>query len=83
MDTKIQPVIPPRKRGPYRQHSNEFKRAVVAKSFVEGTSVSRLAREFNLNANQVLTRRRQFANDIDVLKALLLARDEKILGLEA
>jgi len=38
MDTKIQPVISPRKRGPYRQHSTEFKRAVVAKSFVEGAS---------------------------------------------
>jgi transposase len=60
MDTKIQPVISPRKRGPYRQHSDEFKRAIVAKSLVEGTSVSRLAREFNINANQVFTWRRQF-----------------------
>ncbi len=60
MDTKIQPVISPRKRGPYRQHSAEFKRAIVAKSLVEGTSVSRLAREFNINANQVFTWRRQF-----------------------
>ena len=62
MDTKIQPVISPRKRGPYRQHSTEFKRAVVAKSLVEGTSVSRLAREFNINANKVFTWRRQFAD---------------------
>jgi transposase len=62
MDTKIQPVIPQRKRGPYRQHSTEFKRAIVAKSLVEGTSVSRLAREFNINANQVFTWRRQFAD---------------------
>jgi transposase len=62
MDTKIQPVTSPRKRGPYRQHSTEFKRAVVAKSFVEGASVSRLAREFNINANQVFTWRRQFAD---------------------
>ncbi len=62
MDTKIQPVTPPRKRGPYRQHSTEFKRAVVAKSFVEGTSVARLAREFSINANQVFTWRRQFAD---------------------
>lgn len=60
MDTKIQPVISPRKRGPYKQHSDEFKRAIVAKSLVEGTSVSRLAREFNINANQVFTWRRQF-----------------------
>ena len=62
MDTKIQPVIPLQKRGPYRQHSTEFKRAIVAKSFAEGTSVARLAREFNINANQVFTWRRQFAD---------------------
>lgn len=62
MDTKIQPVTHQRKRGPYRQHSTEFKRAIVAKSLVEGTSVSRLAREFNINANQVFTWRRQFAD---------------------
>ncbi len=62
MDTKIQSVIPPRKRGPYRQHSTEFKRAVVAKSFAEGASVARLAREFNINANQVFNWRKQFSD---------------------
>lgn len=61
MDTKIQPVTAPRKRGSYRRHSTEFKREVVARSLVEGTSVSRLAREFNINANQVFTWRKQFA----------------------
>ena len=60
MDTKIQPVIPPRIRGPYRQHSTEFNRAVVAKSFAEGACVARLAREFNINANQVFIWRKQF-----------------------
>jgi transposase len=62
MDTKIQSVIPAHKRGPYRQHSTEFKRAVVAKSFEDGASVARLAREFNINANQVFTWRKQFAD---------------------
>lgn len=62
MDTKIQSVTPPRKRGPYRQHSTEFKRAVVAKSFADGASVARLAREFNINANQVFNWRKQFAD---------------------
>ena len=62
MDTKIQPVIPPRKRGPYRQHSTEFKRAVVAKSFAKGAPVARLAREFNINANQVFNWRKQFSD---------------------
>ena len=61
MHTKIQLVTPPRKRGSYRRHSLEFKREVVARSLVEGTSVSRLAREFNINANQVFTWRKQFA----------------------
>lgn len=60
MDTKIQPVIAPAKRGPYRLHSVEFKRAVVAKSFAEGASVSRVAREFNINANQVFAWRKQY-----------------------
>ncbi len=62
MDTKIRPVIPRTERGPYRQHTIEFKRAIVARSLVEGTSVSRLAREFNINANQVFTWRKQFAD---------------------
>jgi transposase len=61
MDTKIHSVTPARKRGPYRQHSTEFKRAVVAKSFEDGASVARLAREFNINANQVFNWRKQFA----------------------
>lgn len=62
MYTKIQPLTTPRKRGPYRQHSTQFKREVVARSLVAGTSVSRLAREFNINANQVFTWRRQLAD---------------------
>jgi transposase len=59
--TKIQPVVPRAKRGRCRQHSIEFKRSIVAKSLVAGTSVSRIAREFNTNANQVFTWRKQFA----------------------
>ena len=62
MDTKIQPVISPTKRGPYRQHSEEFKRAVVAKSFVPGSSVARVARESGINANQLFTWRKQFGS---------------------
>lgn len=34
----------------------------IAKSFVEGTSVARLAREFNINANQVCNCRKQFSD---------------------
>ncbi|SFB03832.1 transposase [Collimonas sp. OK607] len=60
MDTKIQPVISSPKRGPYRRHTVEFKRAVVARSLAIGTSVSRVAREYNVNANQVFAWRKQF-----------------------
>ncbi|MGZ8339510.1 MAG: IS66-like element accessory protein TnpA [Telluria sp.] len=62
MDTIIQPVILPSKRGPYSRHSDEFKRAVVAQSRRGGTSVARVAREHNVNANQVFSWRKQFSD---------------------
>lgn len=62
MDTKIQPVISSPKRGPYRRHTAEFKRDVVARSLAVGASVSRVAREFNVNANQVFAWRKQFGD---------------------
>ena len=60
MDTIIQPVVPPSKRGGYRRHADEFKRAVVAQSLLADASVSRIAREHNLNANQVFAWRKLF-----------------------
>jgi transposase len=62
MDIKIQPAISSPKRGPYRRHTTEFKRDVVARSLAVGTSVSRVAREFNINANQLFTWRKQFGD---------------------
>ncbi|HAT29502.1 MAG TPA: hypothetical protein DCW29_01210 [Janthinobacterium sp.] len=62
MDTIIQPVIPPLKRGTYRRHTDEFKRAVVAQSLRGDSSVSRVAREHNVNANQVFAWRKQFGD---------------------
>jgi transposase len=59
MDTIIQPVISP-KRGVYRRHTYEFKRAVVEQSLRTGASVSRVAREHNVNANQVFAWRKLF-----------------------
>ncbi|MDD2875104.1 MAG: transposase [Azoarcus sp.] len=41
------------KRGPYKRHPVAFKRAVVEASFEPGASVSRVAREHDVNANQV------------------------------
>jgi transposase len=62
MDTIIQPVIPTPKRGTYNRHSEEFKRSVVAQSLRGGTSVARVAREHNVNANQVFAWRKQFSD---------------------
>ena len=60
MDTIIQPVTRPSKRGNYRHHTDEFKRAVVAQSLQENASVSRIARQHNVNANQVFAWRKLF-----------------------
>ena len=60
MDTIIQPIARPSKRGSYRHHSEEFKRAVVAQSLLPDASVSRIARQHNLNANQVFAWRKLF-----------------------
>lgn len=43
-----------------RRHTPEFKRAVVEQSYVLGISVSRLAREHQINANQVFAWRKQY-----------------------
>ncbi len=37
----------------YRHHPIEFKRALVEQSLLPGVSVSRLAREHGVNANQI------------------------------
>jgi transposase len=60
MDTIIQPDIRKSKRSEYRQHTVEFKRAVVLQSLVEGASVSRIARAHDVNANQVFAWRKAF-----------------------
>lgn len=62
IDTKIQPVTRPSKRGNYRRHTDEFKRDVVAQSLRGDSSVSRVAREHNVNANQVFAWRKQFGD---------------------
>jgi len=62
MDTIIQPVVRPSKRGNYRRHSDEFKRAVVDQSLLPNASVSRIARQHNVNANQVFAWRRLFGD---------------------
>jgi len=64
MDTNPEQVVASRsaRRGKYRHHPIEFKRAVVEQTLQPGTSVSRVAREHDLNANQVFTWRRAYRN---------------------
>lgn len=62
MDTIIQPITTRAKRGPYRQHSDEFKRAAVARTLA-GASVSLIARELNINTNQLFSWRKRFGAD--------------------
>lgn len=47
-------------RGPYRRHSLAFKRAVVELALQPGASLSRIAREHDLNTNQVFGWRRAY-----------------------
>ena len=61
METIIRPVEARPKRGPYRRHSDEFKRAAMARTLVPGASVSRIARELEVNSNQLFNWRKRFA----------------------
>lgn len=63
MDTIIQPVTTRAKRGPYRQHSEEFKRAAVARTLAADASVSLIARELKINANQLFSWRKRFSTE--------------------
>ena len=60
MDTNIRPTVVPTKRGGYRHHTIEFKRAIVQESLATGVSVSLIVREHNVNANQLFTWRKAF-----------------------
>ena len=52
------------KRGPYKRHPAAFKRAVVEASFAPGASVSRVARDHDINANQVFLWRKLYQDDL-------------------
>lgn len=60
MDTIIESPHPPRKRSQYRHHTQAFKLAVVQASLQSGASVSRVARQHNINANQLFTWRKAY-----------------------
>lgn len=70
MDTNIGSDSKQPSRGPYRHHSEEFKRAIVAQSFQPGVSVARLARENGVNTNQVFGWRKRYApNQLPLVEA--------------
>jgi len=46
-----------------RRYDPAFKRAIVEQTLVPGTSVARIAREHDINANQLFKWRRQFLLD--------------------
>ena len=64
MDTIIQPVTTRAKRGPYRRHSDEFKCAAVARTQIDGASVSLIARELKINTNQLFSWRKRFGDQV-------------------
>ena len=53
MDTNLEAIRTPVRRGPYRHYLPEFKRAVVEETLRPGASVALIAREHGVNANQV------------------------------
>ena|GEM_PF-6167282 len=53
VDTIIQAVTTRAKRGPYRQHSDEFKHAAVTRTQVDGVSVPLVARDLKINTSWV------------------------------
>lgn len=60
MDTNLDQRPQRGPRGPYRRHSIEFKRTVVEQSLQPGASVSRLARQHDVNANQIFAWRKAY-----------------------
>jgi len=63
MDATIQPAPTRAKHGPYRQYSDEFKRAAVARTLIDGASLSLIARELKINTNQLFSWRKRFGNE--------------------
>ncbi|WP_321906164.1 IS66-like element accessory protein TnpA, partial [Paraburkholderia tropica] len=63
MDTVSQTVELPAKRQ-NRRHPLEWKRSVVEQTFEPGAAVARVARENNINANQVWAWRKLYAQGL-------------------
>lgn len=73
MDTNLEAIRTPARRGPYRHHPLEFKRAVVEETLQPGASVALVARKRGVNANQVFHWRKLYREGLlgDVSPAML------------
>ena len=60
MDTNLEAPRTAARRGPYRHHLPEFKRAVVEETLRPGASVALVARKHGINANQVFCWRKLY-----------------------
>lgn len=60
MDTNTRPTATNKHGRRNRRHTIEFKRAVVAQSYLPGSSVSLLARHHDVNANQIFAWRKLY-----------------------
>ena len=60
MDTNLEAIRTPARRGQYRHHQPEFKRAVVEETLRPGASVALVARKHGINANQVFCWRKLY-----------------------
>ena len=60
MDTNTRPTVSHTNGRRNRRHPIEFKRAVVAQSYLPGSSVARLARDHAINANQIFAWRKLY-----------------------
>ena len=60
METNLEAIRTPARRGPYRHHWLEFKRAVVEETLRPGVSVALVARTHGINANQVFCWRKLY-----------------------
>ena len=60
MGTNIEPTVSDTNRRRNQRHPEAFKRSVVEQSYLPGTSVARLARNHDINANQIFAWRKLF-----------------------
>jgi transposase len=74
-------------RRPNRSWPEALKREIVAASLVPGSSVSRVARQYDVNANQVFKWRKLYRDDADgsaeaprLLPVMIAAEDDGVAG---